>query len=83
MAMGSDTSWVGRKPLRRIGGMSDALSIAADIGFSVNPPPSQVRPFTHSIRTNTFSISVDHMISSIQLGFFFSLRPCDAEVGKF
>lgn len=39
--MGSDSSWVGRKPLRRIGGMSDALSIAADLGFSVAPPPSQ------------------------------------------
>ncbi|KAK9060597.1 hypothetical protein SSX86_021303 [Deinandra increscens subsp. villosa] len=38
---GSDSSWVGRKPLRRLGGMSDALSIAADLGFSVAPPPSQ------------------------------------------
>ncbi|KAI3803571.1 hypothetical protein L1987_31727 [Smallanthus sonchifolius] len=38
---GSDSSWVGRKPLRRLGGMSDALSIAADLGFSVTPPPSQ------------------------------------------
>lgn len=42
--MGNDTTWVGKKPLRRIGGMSDALSIAADLGFSVPPPPSQV-PF--------------------------------------
>lgn len=42
MSMGNDSSWVGRKPLRRIGGMSDALSIAADLGFSVAPPPSQV-----------------------------------------
>ncbi|KAL3529411.1 hypothetical protein ACH5RR_008733 [Cinchona calisaya] len=41
MSVGNDTSWVGRKPLRRIGGMSDALSIAADLGFSVAPPPSQ------------------------------------------
>ncbi|XP_022769953.1 AUGMIN subunit 2-like [Durio zibethinus] len=41
MSMGSDTTWVGKKPLRRIGGMSDALSIAADLGFSVPPPPSQ------------------------------------------
>ncbi|XP_022158478.1 AUGMIN subunit 2-like [Momordica charantia] len=41
MSMGSDTTWVGKKPLRRIGGMSDALSIAADLGFSVSPPPSQ------------------------------------------
>lgn len=38
---GSDSSWVGRKPLRRLGGMSDALSIAAELGFSVAPPPSQ------------------------------------------
>ncbi|KAL6975675.1 AUGMIN subunit 2 [Sarracenia purpurea var. burkii] len=41
MSMGSDTTWVGKKPLRRLGGMSDALSIAADLGFSVPPPPSQ------------------------------------------
>ncbi|KAL5794160.1 hypothetical protein ACOSP7_002754 [Xanthoceras sorbifolium] len=41
MSMGSDTTWVGKKPLRRIGGMSDALSIAADLGFSVSAPPSQ------------------------------------------
>ncbi|WCJ37496.1 AUGMIN subunit 2 [Euphorbia peplus] len=41
MSMGSDNTWVGRKPLRRIGGMSDALSIAADLGFSVAPLPSQ------------------------------------------
>ncbi|XP_076886744.1 AUGMIN subunit 2-like [Bidens hawaiensis] len=38
---GSDGGWVGKKPLRRLGGMSDALSIAADLGFSVAPPPSQ------------------------------------------
>ncbi|CAK7349032.1 unnamed protein product [Dovyalis caffra] len=36
-----DTTWVGKKPIRRIGGMSDALSIAAELGFSVAPPPSQ------------------------------------------
>ncbi|KAK6154832.1 hypothetical protein DH2020_009080 [Rehmannia glutinosa] len=41
MSMGSDTTWVGKKPLRRVGGMSDALSIAADLGYSVPPPPSQ------------------------------------------
>ncbi|MCD7456565.1 AUGMIN subunit 2 [Datura stramonium] len=39
--MGSDSTWVGRKPMRRLGGMSDALSIAAELGFSVPPPPSQ------------------------------------------
>ncbi|KAI4341007.1 hypothetical protein MLD38_025786 [Melastoma candidum] len=41
MAMASDSTWVGKKPIRRIGGMSDALSIAADLGFTVAPPPSQ------------------------------------------
>ncbi|VFR01693.1 unnamed protein product [Cuscuta campestris] len=39
--MGMDSTWVGRKPVRRLGGMSDALSIAADLGFAVSPPPSQ------------------------------------------
>ncbi|GAB2274942.1 AUGMIN subunit 2 [Dionaea muscipula] len=41
MSTGNDTSWVGKKPLRRVGGMSDALSIASDLGFHVAPPPSQ------------------------------------------
>lgn len=41
MSMASDTSWVGKKPLRRLGGMADALSIASDLGFSIPPPPSQ------------------------------------------
>ncbi|KAM7498350.1 hypothetical protein LguiA_022764 [Lonicera macranthoides] len=39
--IGNDTTWVSKKPLRRLGGMSDALSIAADLGFSVPPPHSQ------------------------------------------
>lgn len=41
MAMGNDTTWVGKKPRRLGGGMSEALSIAADFGFTVPPPPSQ------------------------------------------
>ncbi|XP_059661125.1 AUGMIN subunit 2-like isoform X1 [Cornus florida] len=41
MATANDTSWVGKRSVRRLGGMSDALSIAADLGFSVPPPPSQ------------------------------------------
>ncbi|KAG7642910.1 HAUS augmin-like complex subunit 2 [Arabidopsis suecica] len=41
MSMGGDTTWVGKKPIRRIGGLSDALSIASDLGFAVAPPPSQ------------------------------------------
>ncbi|KAL7142445.1 hypothetical protein ABFS83_08G124100 [Erythranthe nasuta] len=41
MSMGGDATWVGKKPLRRVGGMSDALSIAADLGFSAAPPPQE------------------------------------------
>ncbi|GMP72808.1 hypothetical protein CsSME_00030714 [Camellia sinensis var. sinensis] len=41
MSMGSDTTWVSKKPLRRLGGMSDALSIASDLGFSLSPPPQE------------------------------------------
>ncbi|XP_021770872.1 AUGMIN subunit 2-like [Chenopodium quinoa] len=41
MSTGSDTSWVGKKPLRRVGGMSDALSIASDLGFNVSTPPQE------------------------------------------
>lgn len=36
--MGNESSWVGRKAVKRIGGMSDALSIAADLGFNVSSP---------------------------------------------
>ncbi|PIA43580.1 hypothetical protein AQUCO_01900167v1 [Aquilegia coerulea] len=43
MSIGNaDTTWVGKKPSRRLGGMSDALSIAADLGFALPPPPTQV-----------------------------------------
>ncbi|CAA7041238.1 unnamed protein product [Microthlaspi erraticum] len=41
MSMGSDSTWVGTKPIRRIGGLSDSLSIASDLGYAVAPPPSQ------------------------------------------
>ncbi|MCI14938.1 hypothetical protein A2U01_0036073, partial [Trifolium medium] len=40
MSMTNESSWVGRKAVKRIGGMSDALSIAADLGFSVSSSPS-------------------------------------------
>lgn len=62
--MGSDTgsTWVGKKPLRRIGGMSDALSIAADLGFSVAPPPSQVP--TSSIAHTFFLMNYSHSSSA-------------------
>lgn len=49
MSMGGDTTWVGKKPLRRVGGMSDALSIAADLGFTVAPPPSQVSEIHYNL----------------------------------
>ena len=41
MSTGSDnsSSWVGKKPLRRVGCMSDALSIASDLGFHISSPP--------------------------------------------
>ncbi|GLU04031.1 hypothetical protein SLE2022_211980 [Rubroshorea leprosula] len=61
--MGSDTTWVGKKPLRRIGGMSYALSIAADLGFSVPlPPPSQ-----------------DHIIAQLQQPYSLDCIPVEAE----
>ncbi|XP_013748631.2 AUGMIN subunit 2 isoform X1 [Brassica napus] len=41
MSLGSDSTWVGKKPIRRIGGLSDALSIASGLGYAVAPPPSQ------------------------------------------
>ncbi|PNX91815.1 hypothetical protein L195_g014940 [Trifolium pratense] len=40
MSMTNESSWVGRKAVKRIGGMSDALSIAADLGFTVSSTPS-------------------------------------------
>ena len=52
MSMGSDNTWVGKKPLRRIGGMSDALSIASDLGYSVAPAPP---PPTPPVKTQTFT----------------------------
>ncbi|WJX20874.1 AUGMIN subunit 2 [Trifolium repens] len=39
--MSSELSWVRRKPAKRTGGMSNALSIATDLGFSVSTPSSQ------------------------------------------
>lgn len=52
MSMGSDTTWVSKKPLRRLGGMSDALSIASDLGFSLPPPPPPQEEF-QSLSTTT------------------------------
>ncbi|KAJ8538563.1 hypothetical protein K7X08_027784 [Anisodus acutangulus] len=49
--LSSTTTWVGRKPMRRLGGMSDALSIVAELGFSLPPPPSQEEIYTLSTIT--------------------------------
>ncbi|KAF6176844.1 hypothetical protein GIB67_026531 [Kingdonia uniflora] len=43
MSMGGDPTWVGKKPPRKLGGMSDALSIASNLGFSIPPPPSSTQ----------------------------------------
>ena len=75
MSMGSDSTWVGKKPLRRIGGMSDALSIASDLGFSVAAPPTQVKPqspFSLSLCLPcpiSFFCSLWLIISSTQFSF--------------
>ncbi|EPS64710.1 hypothetical protein M569_10071, partial [Genlisea aurea] len=41
MSTDGDAAWVRKKPIRRAGGLSDALSIAADLGFSVPHLPTQ------------------------------------------
>ncbi|KAF6154035.1 hypothetical protein GIB67_026689 [Kingdonia uniflora] len=43
MSMGGDPTWVGKKPLRKLGGMSDALYITLDLGFLIPPPPSSTQ----------------------------------------
>ncbi|XP_076924059.1 AUGMIN subunit 2-like [Bidens hawaiensis] len=64
--------WVGRKP-RRLGGMSDALSVAGDLGFSVAPtPPSQNLSFGGEkgddlIRVLRELTSVQRKISDLQV----------------
>eukprot|EP00252_Welwitschia_mirabilis_P024713 TRINITY_DN7418_c0_g1_i1.p1 TRINITY_DN7418_c0_g1~~TRINITY_DN7418_c0_g1_i1.p1 ORF type:complete len:309 (+),score=64.52 TRINITY_DN7418_c0_g1_i1:100-1026(+) len=44
-----DTAWVGKKPLRRLGGMADALSIASDLGFSVPQPQEDSQNLGHGM----------------------------------
>lgn len=86
--MGSESSWVGRKAVKRIGGMSDALSIAADLGFSISPSPS-------SSSSNVLLYSLFFLLQSIiyftnpLLTFFFFLKeafhnssPTTAEKGE-
>lgn len=54
MSMSSKSSWVGRKPVKRAGGMSDALSIATDLGYSVSTPSSKVPIFVLSSNSHLF-----------------------------
>jgi hypothetical protein len=70
MSMGGDTTWVGKKPIRRIGGLSDALSIASDLGFAVAPPPSQVTSLVHF---NLIRIGIASPVSSISLSIAYAL----------
>lgn len=45
---GNESNLAGRKPTGKLGGMSDVLAIATDLGYSrFRPPPSQVRFFVY------------------------------------
>ncbi|KAG5232009.1 HAUS augmin complex [Salix suchowensis] len=67
MSMANDTTWVGKRPIRRIGGMSDALSIAADLGFSVASPPSEWRKGDDLIRVLRELTAVQRKIADLQV----------------
>ncbi|CAK8574217.1 unnamed protein product [Lathyrus sativus] len=78
MSMGNESSWVGRKAVKRIGGMSDALSIAADLGFNVSSsssphdPPQNSSPTTGEkgedlIRVLRELTSVQRKIADLQV----------------
>ncbi|KAI3708120.1 hypothetical protein L2E82_37192 [Cichorium intybus] len=49
----SEGGWVSRKP-RQLGGISDALSIASDLGFSVRSPPSKKLSFSNDTKCEDF-----------------------------
>ncbi|XP_077210718.1 HAUS augmin-like complex subunit [Tasmannia lanceolata] len=55
----SDTTWVGKKPSRRLGGMSDALSIASDLGFSI---PHSTQEEAQNLSTNSTNDRSDDLI---------------------
>ncbi|OIV91381.1 hypothetical protein TanjilG_01999 [Lupinus angustifolius] len=70
--MGNESNWVGKKPLRRIGGMSDALSIASDLGFSLSPPPSDLQNSTPEMGHDLIRVlreltSVQRKIADLQV----------------
>ncbi|XP_024993057.1 AUGMIN subunit 2-like isoform X2 [Cynara cardunculus var. scolymus] len=62
---GSDSRWVEEKPTRQNGGMSDALSIAAHIGFPVLSPPSQNLSFRIGETSYDF-IRILHELTTLQ-----------------
>ncbi|XP_058110623.1 AUGMIN subunit 2 [Magnolia sinica] len=62
----SDTSWVGKKPIRRLGGMADALSIATDLGFSVPPPTLNNQEETQSMSSMSNSDKSDDLIKVLR-----------------
>ncbi|KAL0863821.1 hypothetical protein Bca101_042939 [Brassica carinata] len=64
MSMGSDSTWVGKKPIRRIGGLSDALSIASDLGYAVAPPPSQSTITRAELQSCTLQEELQSLASS-------------------
>ncbi|KAF2284887.1 hypothetical protein GH714_031942 [Hevea brasiliensis] len=84
MSMGTDTTWVGKKPLRRIGGMSDALSIAADLGFAVASPPSQEELQNLSTATGEKGDNLikDRIIARLQQPYSLDCIPVEAEYQK-
>ncbi|KAI3681424.1 hypothetical protein L6452_36219 [Arctium lappa] len=62
---GSDTSWVEERPMRQLGGMSEALSIAAHLGFPVRFPPSQNLSFCNDEKSYDF-IRILRELTTIQ-----------------
>ncbi|GLJ31491.1 hypothetical protein SUGI_0631950 [Cryptomeria japonica] len=59
---GGDTAWVGKKPLKRLGGMADALQIASDLGFSL-PPQDDVQNLGN---TTGFSDKSDSLVKVLR-----------------
>lgn len=53
MSAGGEPAWIGKKPPKRLGGMAEALSIAADLGFSIPPPITVPNPFLFSHHTQS------------------------------
>ncbi|XP_023772483.1 AUGMIN subunit 2 [Lactuca sativa] len=61
---GSDGGGVERKP-RQLGGISDALSIASDLGFSVRSPPSKKLSFSYDKKCEDF-VRLLHELTMVQ-----------------